>query len=296
MDLVQGMRSFVCAVEEGSLSAAARKLGLSPALTSKYLGELEARLGVRLMNRTTRALHLTDEGEAYFVRVKRILEDLDDLEAVVAARQSRPRGTLRVAGPEAFGVDCLSDAVADFVTHYPEVDIELDLHGRTVDLVSEGYDVAIRVSELKDSSFIARRVADYPYYVCASTKYLNERGAPEHPRDLAGHDCILTSPLSPTGQWQFMAEGKTIAQHVQARIRTNSARATAKWVRAGLGIGICLSSLVEEDLKAGRIKTVMEPYNAYHRSVWAVYPTSKHLSAKVRSFVDFLMEYFKDKR
>lgn len=294
MDVTEAMRVFVTAVDEGSLSGAGRTLGISPALASKYLGQLETRLGTRLLNRTTRALHLTDEGQAYLPRARAVLDDLDELEASVRARLTQPKGILRIAGSRAFGTDRLADAVAAFMHAHPEVIVDLDLHERLVDIVGEGYDVAIRVNEPKDSSFIARRILRYPYYYCASPAYLEAHGRPASVEDLRRHDCIVNRPLSPESIWRFTVDGQRVSVPIKVRAHTNSAHSTASLVRAGLGIGICLHSTVIDDLNAGRLVTLFEEENDYDRSVWAIYPTAKHLSARVRFFVDFLVDYFRE--
>lgn len=296
LDLLSWMRTFVAAVETGSLTAAGRKLGQSPALSSKYLSKLEEHLGVRLMHRTTRALKLTEEGEVYASRARTLLTELDELEEALAARQSEPKGTLRVAGPRAFGVDRLSDAVAEFMKTYPQVMVELDLHERMVDVVTEGYDLAIRITALEDSSYIARRIARYPYHVVAHKDYLANRGLPQHPNDLRHHDCINLTAITPTAQWRFQDKGKPFTVPVRVRARTNTARSAAKFVEAKLGVGLCLDSTVAEGLEDGRLVPLLEQYSAYDRSVYAVYPTTKHLSTRVRRFVDFLLDYFKAAR
>ena len=296
MDTIDGMRVFTQVVALGSFSAAARKLGISKALASKYVGELEKRLGARLLNRTTRKLSPTEVGRAYDPRCRSILGELDELVEAVKDQHGEPRGLLRVAGLRAFGEDLLVDAVAAFAERYPEIMVDITLDERPVDIVAEGFDVAIRVRELEDSAMIARRLAAYPYFICASPAYLDRAGTPSTPRDLAHHDCVVLTPISPTSQWTFRIDGQKTLVAVAARARVNTARAAATLVRRGLGIGRCLYSTVNEDIKAGRLVRLLRAYEAYDRNVYAVYPHSRHLSGKVRLFVDFLLDRFRDLR
>ncbi len=296
MDTIDGMRVFAAVIETGSFSAAARRLGLSKALTSKYVGQLEERLGARLINRTTRRQAVTEVGGAYYERCKRILGEIDELEEAVANQHGAPRGLLRVASSRAFGEDMLVDAVADFMTQHPGITVELFLDERQVDIVGEGFDVAVRLAALEDSAMIARRIAAYPFLVCAAPEYLDRAGTPETPQDLAGHDCIVNAAISPTAQWQFSVSGVPVSVGVRARATVNTAGAVAALVRRGLGIGVCLYSTVRADLETGRMVRLLAPFEAYDRSVYALYPHGRHLSAKVRLFVDYLMETFRDLR
>ena len=296
MDTIDGMRVYARVVEAGSFAAAARRLGISNALASKYVRRLEERLGVRLLNRTTRSVKPTEVGAAYYGRCVRILSEIEELEEAVTSQHAEPRGVLRVAGPRAFGEDMLVDALATFMQRYPEIVVDLFLDERMVDIVAEGFDVAVRIGELADSSMIARRIADYPYYLCASPDYLRAAGTPETPDDLADHGCIVNAHLSPTGQWDFLVGGERRHVSVPVIAKVNTARATAMLVRHGRGIGLCLSSTVKPDLEAGRLVRLLEDFEAYDRSVYAIYPHSRHLSAKVRAFVEHLLTSFKDHR
>ncbi len=296
MDTIDGMRVFATVMEAGSFSAAARRLGMSKALTSKYVAQLEERLGARLINRTTRRLNATEVGTAYYERCTRILGEIDELEEAVSNQHGAPRGVLRVAAARAFGEDMLVDAVAEFMALYPMIIVELVLDERRVDVVGEGFDLAIRLAVLEDSAMIARRIAAYPFVVCAAPEYLDKAGMPETPQALSQHDCIVNTAISPTGQWQFSIDGAPASVTVRARATVNTARATATLVRRGVGIGVCLFSTVRDDLAAGRVVRLFRQNDAYDRSVYALYPHGRHLSAKVRLFVDHLMETFKDLR
>jgi DNA-binding transcriptional LysR family regulator len=296
MDTIDGMRVFAAVVEARSFSAAARTLGISTALASKYVGQLEERLGARLLNRTTRKSSPTEVGSAYYERCTKIISEFDELEQAVNDQHAAPRGVLRVSGPRAFGEDGLVPAVASFMTRYPAITVELLLEERMVDIVAEGFDLAIRVGALEDSSMIARRITDFPYYVCASPDYLAAAGMPETPADLSDHQCVVNTAISPTGQWRFMIDGQERQVTVPARARVNTAPSTATLVRAGLGLGVCLISTVRDDLEAGRLVRVLQSFDAYDRSIYAMYPHARHLSGKVRVFVDHLLDSFQSHR
>ena len=292
MDTIDGMRAFARVVETGSFTEAARRLGISTALASKYVRKLESRLGAQLLNRTTRSVSPTEVGRAYWDRCSRILNDFEELEDSVADQHGQPRGQLRIAGSRAFGEDMLVPAIGSFLEGYPEISVDLQLDERMVDIVAEGFDMAIRVGDLQDSSLIARRIAAYPYYICASPEYLAAHGEPNTPQDLLGHRCIINTGITPTNQWQFQINGQTSQVTVPATVRVNTARATATLVNAGRGIGLCLYSTVKDDLESGRLVRVLRKFEAYDRSVYAVYPHSQHLSGKVRAFVEHLLETF----
>lgn len=294
MDTIDGLRVFARVMETGSISAAASGLDMSKALASKYLAQLEARLGARLVNRTTRRLSPTEVGRAAYVRCRSILEAVEDMQATVSAEHGEPRGLLRAAAPRAFGEDMLMGAVAGFMARYPDVQVDIALEERLVDIVGEGFDVALRIGALQDSSLIARRITPYPYMICAAPAYLDRAGMPQVPGDLAQHaGIVIGTTVAPTGQWRFVIDGKTVQVPIPVRARVSTARAAATLVRAGLGIGLCLYSTVADDLAAGRLVRLLQPYDAYaQRSVYAVYPQGRHLPAKVRGFVDFLVWYF----
>lgn len=296
MDTIDGMRAFARVVETGSFTEAARRLGISTALASKYVRQLESRLGAQLLNRTTRSVSPTEVGRAYWDRCSRILNDFEELEDSVADQHGQPRGQLRIAGSRAFGEDMLVPAIGSFLKEYPEISVDLQLDERMVDIVAEGFDMAIRVGDLQDSSLIARRIAAYPYYVCVAPDYIAAHGEPKTPQDLLGHRCIINTGVNPTNQWQFQINGQTSQVTVPATVRVNTARATATLVKAGRGIGLCLYSTVKDDLESGRLVRVLRNFEAYDRSVYAVYPHSQHLSGKVRAFVDHLLTTFAEYR
>lgn len=295
MDTLHGMRVYASVVEAGSFSGGAERLGISKALASKYVGQLEERLGARLLHRTTRRLSPTEIGQAYYEHCVRLLDDLDSVEASVRSQHLQPRGHLRVSGPRIFGEDLLVDCVQDFLGRYPEISVDLVLEERTVDLVAEGFDVAVRIGALADSGLIARRLMPYRYVLCATPGYLAAHCMPERPGDLRGHACVVNSVISPANQWRFLVDGQPTQITVAARIRVNSGRAVRALVLADHGIGLCLLPSVADDLEAGRLVRVLEPFEGYERTVHAVYPASRHLSAKVRVFIDHLVATFAER-
>ncbi|WP_422026438.1 LysR family transcriptional regulator [Pyruvatibacter mobilis] len=294
MDTLEAMRVFAAVAEEGSFSGAARRLGMSKALASKKVGQLEEQLGVRLLNRTTRHVGLTEIGAAYRERCAALVAEVDEAHDMVRSRHGAPRGVLRVAAPRAFGEDVLTPALASFLARYPDITVEITLDERRVDIIGEGYDVAVRVDDMPDSSLIIRKITDFPYKICASPAYLEKAGYPQYPDDLASHTCIVLPAISPTAQWQFRVEGEVKRVTVPSRVRINTARGVATLVRQGMGIGLCLWSSIREDLEAGRVVEVLAEYNGYERAIYAAYPHSRHLSGKVRAFVEHLIEHCRE--
>ena len=291
MDTLECMRVYACVVDAGGFSEAARRLGISKALASKYVGQLEQRLGVCLVNRTTRKLAPTEVGTAYYARCARIVGEVEELEGSIHADHATPRGHLRIAGPRIFGEDALVGCVTAFLEKHASVTVDLVLEERTVDIVAEGFDLAVRIGELADTRLIARRITSYRYVLCASPDYVASAGAPATPEALAGHACIVNSTITPTNQWQFASDGKRRAVTVRPRIRVNCARPVCDLALAGYGIGLCLLPRVREDIAAGRLVRLLEAYEAYDRTVYAVYPHSRHVAGKVRAFLDHLVDH-----
>ncbi|MEW6272775.1 MAG: LysR family transcriptional regulator [Thermodesulfobacteriota bacterium] len=281
------MRTFAAVAQAGSFSAAARRLGISKALASKQVAVLERRLGACLLQRTTRAVTLTETGREAFARCLAILAAVEDLESEAASAREQVCGTLRVAAPPVLGEELLAGAVASFVLRHPALRVELALEERFVDVVGEGFDLAIRVGELADSSLVARRIGVQAFVFCASRAYLRREGTPARAADLAEHDCVVDVALSPTGQWDPSGTGAPRAV-VRPRVRVNSGRAVATLVRAGVGVGLVAASLVREDLASGRLVRLFPDGKAWERGVWAVYPHPQraHVPARVSAFVE----------
>jgi DNA-binding transcriptional LysR family regulator len=291
MDRLAAMAAFVRVVERGGFTAAAEELRLSRAMVSKHVQDLEEHLGARLLNRTTRRVSLTEVGRVYYERCTQILADIAETEGAVGALQARPRGRLRVNAPVSFGALHLASAVADYMAAQPEVTVELTLNDRIVDLVDEGYDLAVRIAQLADSSLIARRLAPSRMVVCASPAYLERRGRPHHPGDLADHDC-LDYRYQAREEWQFEGPEGPTAVRVRGRLEANNGDVLRIAACCGAGIVLQPSFIVGADLAAGRLVPVLPGYRVPELAISAVYPHSRHLSAKVRSFVDFLVPRF----
>lgn len=296
MDTVAGMKTLIAVVDAGSFTGAAERLGMSTALASKYVGQLEKRLGVRLLHRTTRSLNLTEIGQVYVERCRNLLNDFDELEAAVQDRQSAPRGGLIITAPTTFGEMYLTPALARFMAGYPEITVELRLTDRFVGLAEEGVDLAIRIAELEDSSLIARHLAPARVVACAAPAYLERFGEPARPEDLTDHNCIVDTNFRISGGWPFLIDGKRITISVSGRFSVNSAQAARAMVVAGAGIGLVPTYAIGEDIKNGRIVPLLMSHEALDLSVYAVYLPNRHLTAKVRAFIDFMVGEFGSRR
>lgn len=292
MDRLTAMQAFVRVVERGGFTAAAEDLRFSRAMVSKHVQDLEEHLGARLLNRTTRKVSLTEAGRVYFERSLQLLADLTETEEAVGALQAKPRGRLRINAPVSFGALHLAAAVADYMAAQPEVSVEFTLNDRVVDLVEEGYDVAVRIGRLADSSLIARRLAPCRMVVCASPEYLTRNGQPLVPADLAGHNCLGYSYGQARGEWQFEGPEGADLVRVRGRMQANNGDALRAAALHGTGVVLLPSFIVGIDLAAGRLLPVLAGYRVPELAIHAVYPPGRHLSAKVRSFVDFLVPRF----
>lgn len=288
MDIVVGMRTFVAVVDSGSFTTAAERLDMSTALVSKYVGQLEERLGARLLNRTTRSLALTEIGESYFERCKQVIDDFDELEGAVRNKRSVASGKLVVTAPVTFGEMYLASAIVDFLQQQPAITVDLRLTDRFVNLVDEGVDIAIRISGLEDSTLIARRLASTCLRVCAAPSYLKEHGTPARPGDLAGHACIVDRNFRNGARWPFAVAGKQTTIKISGRIAVNSAAAVRVMLLRGSGIGLIPSYAVGNDIKQGRLVTVLEKYETSNLGIYAVYAHNRYLATKVRAYIDFM--------
>ncbi|MFT6580201.1 MAG: LysR family transcriptional regulator [Alphaproteobacteria bacterium] len=288
------MASFVEVVRESGFSAAARNLNRTPSAISKQISQLEDRLGVRLLNRTTRQLSMTDEGEIYFHRAEAILADIRETEALISNQGSAPRGLLRITCSTSFGRQQIVPILPDFLTRYPELKMQLSLSDTMVDLVQEGFDVAIRMAELNDSSLVARRLAVDRRVVCAAPSYYEKHGMPTHPTELADHNCLVLRNATAMNDWAFMLDGNVHTIHVDGGFETNSGVAAQEAALAGLGIVQLATFAVAPDLRAGRLVSCLDEYVISAQPIYAVYPHRRHLSQKVRVFIDYLAERFGD--
>lgn len=290
MDRLTGMEAFVRVVNAGSFTGAAKQWGRSKGAVSKYVAELEDHLGVQLLQRTTRAMHLTDTGRSYYARCVDLLGELAAAEASVRDAHVSPRGWLRVTAPPGFAErfdDVLTHA---FVNKHPGVRVELELTHRMVDLVEEGFDVAIRVTAPRDSSLIARRLAPAPLVAVASPAYLAARGTPESPSDLAQHDCLVDTNFRERERWHFRAAGRAVSVDVDGPFRINSPLAVRDLAARGYGVALVPRFLADTELESGALVEVLPGMPAFDWSIFAVYPRRRHLPARVRAFVDHLVE------
>lgn len=286
------LRAFVQVFDAGGFSAAARQHGRSKALLSKYVADLEDYLQVRLMNRTTRKLSLTEAGEAYYREASQLLQQLDDLDASILDRTAAPRGLLRVSAARNFGEMILAPAIFAFLADHPEVTLDLRLEDRFVDLVEEGIDVALRISAAPDSSLIARRISDMRHSMVASPAYLLSHAAPQTPEELRQHQCIVDTNLQSQANWRFTDRGQTVSVHVSGPVRVNSPLSARDAALAGLGLALLPGYLADPMIAVGRLVPVLDAYRQTDASLQAVYPHRRHLAGKVRALIDHLVDWF----
>ena len=296
LDQVTGMRVFAKVATLGGFSAAARTLGMSPAMATKHVVAIEERLGVRLLNRTTRRLTLTEAGSRYREACERVLAEIDEAEAEASADVAEPRGILRVNGPLSFGFREIAPAVADFAAAHPGVTVDLALTDRFVDLVEEGWDLAVRIGRLRDSTLVARRLAPVRVVLCAAPSYLERFGTPRTVADLTRHNCLGYTLPTPTSaeRWLFGADG-SIPVEVSGNFRVNNGDALRVAAIAGLGLIYQPSFILADDLKAGRLICLHLDHPAFEfGAVHAVYASGRRLPAKTRAFIDFLARRWAD--
>lgn len=293
MDSLNAMEVFVRVVQSGSFSEAARALNLTPSAVSKQVSRLEDRLGARLINRTTRRLGLTEEGQAFFERAQRILADVSEAEQAVTQLHGAPRGTLKLNAPVVFGRMHIAPLLPGFIAQQPEMRVDFTVNDRYVDLLEEGLDLVIRIGELKDSSLIARRLATNKRLLVATEDYLAKHGTPEKPSDLLRHNCLVYLYRQQRNNWQFDGPDGPETVEVRGNLEANNAEVILELARAGQGIALMPTWLVGECLRKGHLRQVMKDYQASDSQIYAVYPPGRHLSPKVRSFVDYLVQHFK---
>jgi len=293
MDRLTSMTTFVKVVEHGGFSAAARALDISPSMVTTHVQALEERLGVRLLNRSTRRVGLTEVGQAYFERCVQILAELDDADQVAQALHSTPRGTLRL-NTSIVMPPFIGPVIAEYVKRYPDVGVEMVISDRMVDLVEEGYYISIRITPIPDSSLIVRSLASYQLVVCATPEYLAARGVPRQPSDLMHHNCLVFSQSHWDSEWRFAGPGGEQRIQVSGNMRSNSAVALRLAALHGQGLLATMSFQVADDIKSGRLIPVLDEFMATELSILAVYPHRHRLSAKVRSFIDMLARHFRE--
>ncbi len=288
---ISDVAAFVQVVESGSFTAAAARLKLSKSVVSKHVSRLEDRLGARLLNRTTRRLSLTEVGRVFYERSRRGLAELAEAEAEVSRLQERPRGRLKLNVPMTFGILHIAPAIPDFLARHPDLTVDMELDDRRLDLIEEGFDVAVRISRLPDSSLVARRLGTCHHALCASPAYLERRGTPRTPGDLAHHDVLTYRYQTPADHWHFLdPEGNSVSVPVRGRVTMNNGLALREALLAGVGIARSATFVVGPDIRAGRVVELLPGYRSEPVSIYALYPERRHLSPKVRAFVDFMAE------
>ncbi|ESR23155.1 Transcriptional regulator, LysR family [Lutibaculum baratangense AMV1] len=289
------IEAFVKIVEAGGVGAAAERLDIAKSVVSRRLRDLEARLGVRLLQRTTRRISLTEVGRAYHERCLRILADLEEADQAATQEHGTLRGRLRVAAPLTFGIMHLGPAIPAFLEANPEMSIELDLNDRRHDLVDEGFDLAVRIGKLEDSSLIARKLARVRNVACASPAYLARHGRPERPEDLVNHSGLRYTNVPERRSWTWLdGEGQERSVSVPFRFAANNGEILVTAAEAGLGIMVHPVFIVHRAIEEGRLEVVLPDVEWREISAYAVWPQGQQLSAKVRAFVDFLAERFGD--
>ena len=288
MDKFQEMRVFSAVVDASSFVAAADSLGMSKAAVSRYVSELEQRLGVRLMHRTTRKLSLTPEGEVFLARCRDILASIESSEAEISTRSVTASGLLKVSVPVSFGIRHLAPLWSEFLSDHPQVTLDVQLADRVIDLVDEGFDLAVRIARLPDSSLISRQLASTRLVLCAAPSYLKRRGTPAHPSELAQHDVLGYSLMAMGDQWQFTGPEGPVSVKVRPRMWTNNGDSCVAASLAGAGIQLQPNFLIDRELASGQLVEILPQFRSADLGIYAVYPSRKFVLPKVRVLVEFL--------
>ncbi len=297
MDKFADLDAFTAVVESGTFSAAGERLGVAKSVVSRRVSQLESRLGSRLLHRTTRRLALTDAGKNFYQRAVQILADLDDAEQSVTEdeKTTELRGSLKLAAPLSFGLLHLSNAIAGFLCEHPAIELNLDLNDRNINLVEDGFDMAVRIGVLKDSTLVARRLGTVRHVTCASPKYLQQFGEPAHPDELHQHIGLQYSNVTYKQQWCYETpEGKTVFGQPQIRIRSNNGESLAAAAVAGLGITTGPAFILGRYIKENSLVTLLNAYQRPSVGIYAVYPPGRLIPKRIRAFSDFLAGRFGD--
>lgn len=293
MDKLNGMVVFAAVVETGSFTAAAKQLGQSKSAVSKQVSKLEDRLGARLLHRTTRQLTLTDVGQIFYERCQRIVEEAEEAEQAVTTMQQCPQGRLRITMPHSYGSRHITPLLPDFLRRYPDITADITYSDRRVHLLDEGYDLAVRVGMLEDSSLIARKISEVRAHVVSSPDYWDRHGRPAHPQDLMDHNCFTYANVDAPNTWRFpQNDGRELTVRVNGRFHSNNGDASLAAARAGLGIArLPTFFFCDEDFTSGSLEEVLSDYSQARMGIYAVYPHARHLTTKVRVFIDFLVAH-----
>lgn len=293
MSRFKQLESFVAVATLGSLSAAARQEGIAPAMMGRRINALEARLGIKLLVRSTRRMSLTSEGSAFLEEAQRILRDLNDVESRITQGSVRPSGHLRVSAPAGFGRRHIAPLLPEFIEAYPEVSISLDLTDRLVDLIDEGYDCAIRIGELEDSRIVGQRLADNKRVIVAAPDYLQRHGRPNTPDDLLDHNCLSFGQQGNQAKgWLLQQNGQVRAIRVKGNLACSDGSVLHQWTLAGIGLAWRSLWEVREDLAQGRLVTVLEEYAAPPNGIFALTPERRHLPQRLHLFLELLKQHY----
>ena len=292
MDKLVSMRVFSAVAKNGSFSVAAKKLSISKAMVSKHIKNLENSLSVRLFNRTTRKLNLTDAGSSYYEKVNIILSEIDETESAISQLNSEPKGKLKVMAQPSFGAFHLSRALSLYLKKYTEVTVNLELSHRIPDLVEENIDLAFHVGELNDSMYVSRRIASARRVICASPEYIKKNGMPKKPEDLLNHNCLIYMPRNDMGKWEFLDKGKRKKIKVTGDIQCNSGDALRVASIQSRGITQLPTYMVGLDIQAGRLEAVLEDFEPEKQPIYAIYNHRKYVSAKIKTFIDFIYDLY----
>ena len=294
MDRFEQMQTFIRVVDSGSLSAAALRMDIAKSAVSRRLADLESRLGVQLLNRTTRRINLTDSGRQFYQRCQSILAELEDSEQQVSDVHKELSGTIRIAAPLSFGIQHLSPVLDNFLKQHPELNLDLNLNDHMTNLMDEGVDLGIRIGNLQDSSLIARRLAPSRLILCASPEYLQRFGEPQHPDDLKQHMGLAYSNISESQLWKFIQpDGNTISVHVRSRMRANNGDVLLQAAIDGLGVLASTTFIAYKAINSGKLKPILCDYRIKEVAVYAIYP-QRHLPVRVRTLIDYLTQHFGD--
>jgi DNA-binding transcriptional LysR family regulator len=295
MDKFQEMTVFTAVVDAGSFVGAADELNISKAVVSRLVAELENRLRVRLLHRTTRKLSMTEEGQAFYVRCKALLADVEEAEAEVMARTGQARGVLKLNVPVTFGILHLAPLWGRFLAQNPEVSLDVTLSDRVVDLVEEGYDLAVRIGRLSNSSLVSRQLSSSRMVLCAAPAYLKRHAAPKHPSHLTSHTIIAYSLLSTGDHWEFEGPDGIVNVKVKPRMKTNSGDTCLRAAVQGQGIILQPSFIVNQDIESGKLVEILPSYQCGEFGIYAVYPSRHNVSPKIRILIDYLAKAFTQK-
>jgi DNA-binding transcriptional LysR family regulator len=288
MDKYQEMRVFTAVVDAASFVGAGDALNMSKAAVSRHVSDLEQRLGVRLMQRTTRKLSLTSEGELFLARSREILASIEASEAELSTRSVTASGLLKISVPVSFGIRHLAPLWSEFLANHPQVTLDVQLADRVIDLMDEGFDLAVRIARLPDSSLISRQLASTRLVLCAAPSYLKRRGTPAHPSELAQHDVMGYSLMAMGDQWQFTGPDGPVSAKVRPRMWTNNGDSCVAASLAGAGIQLQPTFLIDQELASGQLVEIMPQFRSVELGIYAVYPSRKFVLPKMRALVEFL--------